>query len=161
MGSVPFQNVDPQGYVILKAMCIWHNCSLLEETSTNSSFKQVIFSVAIQWQEYINTPQYTQCDTHTLVETAPSRPWSAENRATECSSRCYAAQWPCQSLCCLSMVFSIFVDDVRFWLWKRLERICWITLSFSGFQNPHSASLPCCNSVFYLMLPAEREEGYI
>lgn len=81
------------------------------------------------------------------VHTALSRPWSADNRATELLSRCYAAQWPCQCLCCLSMVFSIFVADVIFWLWWRLERIRWITLGLSGCQKPHSASLPRCNSV--------------
>lgn len=90
-----------------------------------------------------------------------SRPWSAKNRATQRLSRCYAAQWPCCCLLCLSMVFSIFVDDVIFWLWRRLERMCWITLSSPGCQNTHSASLPCCNSVFYLTVPAEGEEGYM
>lgn len=80
---------------------------------------------------------------------------------SECLSRCYAAQWPCQCLCSLSMVFSIFVADVIFWLWWRLERICWITPGRPGCQKPHSASLPRCSLVFYLMLPAEGEGGYI
>lgn len=57
----------------------------------------------------------------TLVHTVLSRPWSADSKATEPLSRCYAAQWPCQCLCCLSMVFSICVDDVIFWLWWRLR----------------------------------------
>lgn len=65
-----------------------------------------------------NQSRHIYCSvTCTLVHAALSRPRSADSSRAERLSRCYAAQWPCRCLCCLSMVFSICVDDVIFFFY--------------------------------------------
>lgn len=116
----------------------WHNCSITTKTSV----------------EICNT-QFGQC-AHTVLSTPSTQDPDLLTAEQQCLSRCYAAQWPWLSLCCLSVVFSISMDDVIFECGWRLERIHWITLGLPGCQKPQSASLPRCNSALLLDAASRR-----